>query len=113
MNNKGQVLVLFLLLVPLVLILFAYVVDKCYLLYQENSQNNIGDTVCSYAIDSNKTEDEIKQLTLENDSKIENIKVIRNNEHVEIILEKEIDSLFGKILGMDTYKIKTKTLCTR
>ena len=55
MNNKGQVLVLFILLLPVLFILFAYAIDKCYLLYQENSQKNIGNIVCSYLTDINKT----------------------------------------------------------
>lgn len=112
MNNKGQVLVMFLLLLPVLLLLFAYVIDKCYLLYQENSQKNIGDIVCNYALDSNKTENDIKNLALENDPNLKTIKITRKNNQVEIILEKEIDSQFGKIFGISTYQIKTKTKCT-
>lgn len=113
MNNKGQVLVMFLILLPVVLILFAYLVDKCYLLYQKNNLNNIGDIVCTYALDNNKTEDNIKQLILENDSSLENIKITRNDNYVLIVLEKNIDSMFGNLLGIDKYTVKTKTKCNR
>lgn len=111
MNNKGQVLVMFIILLLILLILFAYVIDKCYLLYQENSQKNIGDIVCSYAVDSNKLENNIRQLALENDSKLKNIKITKSHNQVVITLEKEIDSIFGKVIGIDTYQIKTKTEC--
>lgn len=112
MNNKGQVLVTFLLMLPVVLILFMYLIDKCYLLYEKNNQINIGDIVCSYMLDSNKTDNDIKQLALENDSKLEKIKITRNNKQAVITLEKEINSIFGNILGISTYKINTKTKCT-
>ena len=113
MNNKGQVLVTFLILLPIVLVLFAYIVDKCYLLYQENSQKNIGNIVCDYALDTKNADNNIKQLALENDSKLENIKIIRNDTQAVITLEKEIDSLSGRLLGISTYEIRTKTKCTR
>lgn len=112
MNNKGQVLVMFLILLPVVLILFAYAIDKCYLLYQQNNQKNTGNIVCSYALNTNKTDNDIRQLALENDSKLNSIKIIRSDNQAVITLEKEIDSIFGKILGLSTYKIKTKTECT-
>lgn len=111
MNNKGQVLVMFLVLLPVVLILFAYLIDKCYLLYQENSQTNIVDIACSYALDNNKTDDNIKQLILENDSEIKNIRITRNNNQVIIKLEKNVNSMFGNLIGIDTYTVRTKTKC--
>lgn len=113
MNNKGQVLVMFLILLPVVLVLFAYTIDKCYLLYQENSQKNIGSIVCDYALDNKNSDNDIKQLALENDSKLEKIKITRNDTQAIITLEKETDSLFGRLLGISTYKIKTKSKCTR
>ena len=113
MNNKGQVLVMFLILLPFVLVLFFYVIDKCYLLYQQNSQKNIGEIVCSYALDNSKNNDNVKQLALENDSKLEKIKISRSDDQVIITLGKEINSIFGKVLGISTYKINTKTKCTK
>lgn len=113
MNNKGQVLVMFLILIPFILILFAYVIDKCYLLYQENIQKNIGSIVCNYALDNKNEENNIKQLALENDSKLEKIKITKKNDKVIITLEKNIDSILGRLLGLSTYKINTKTECTK
>ena len=111
MNNKGQALITFVILLPVVLILFFYLIDKCYLLYSENSQKNIGNIVCNYALDINNVDDNIKQLALENDSKLENIKIIRRNNQVTIILEKNINSMFGNLLNIDKYTIRTKTKC--
>lgn len=110
MNRKGQVLVLFLMLLPVFIVLFGYIVDKCYLMYQNNKLNNIGSTVCSYSIkesDINK----VKQLALENDKELTKININKKNNKIEIILEKEIDSLFGNLLGIDNYNIKTRKIC--
>lgn len=106
MNNKGQVLVLFLLLLPVILILFAFVIDKSYLLYEESKLNNIGNIACDYILEENDI-NKLKQLVIENDNQINNIKLVDD----EITLKKEIKSLFGSVIGIDTYKIKSTTIC--
>lgn len=112
MNNKGQTLVVFIILLPVIMIVFAYVVDKCYLLYQEKNQKKVTSLVCEYALQE-KQEENIRQLALENDAKFKKITINRNGEQVEIILEKEISSIFGHVLGLSTYHIKTTIQCIR
>lgn len=110
MNNKGQVLVIFVVLLPFVLILFGYIIDKCYLLYEENSQKNIGNMVCKYAIKEGN-DSKVRQLALENDNKYNDIKIKRKDKEITITLKKEITSLFGQVLGISSYTIKTNSVC--
>ena len=106
MNRKGQVLILFLLLLPVILVLFAFVVDKCYMLYEESKLNNIGNIACNYMQEENDII-KINQLIIENDNKIEEI----NLENNKIVLEKDIKSPFGVLIGIKTYNIKSITMC--
>ena len=99
MNNKGQTLVLFVILIPVFLGLFAFCFDNIYMSIEKNKLLDIAEIANDYK--NSKTNDEIKDLILKNDKDIKKIN-IRN----KIILEKEIDSIFGKIIGLDTYKIK-------
>lgn len=108
MNKKGQVLILFLLLLPVILVLFTYAIDKCYLLYEKNRLNNTGNIACNY-INQEKDINKAKQLIIENDNEITDIKLVAKTN--ELILEKDIKSLFGSLIGIDIYHIKSTTLC--
>lgn len=110
MNNKGQVLVTFVVMLPFVLLLFGFIIDKCYLLYQESNQKNIGIMICDYAKDE-ADDSKIRQLALENDNKYHKIEIKRKKEEISITLEKKIDSLLGRILGFSSYKVKTNSTC--
>lgn len=111
MNNKGQTLVVFIILLPFVFLLFGFILDKCYLLYREKELKDIADIVCNYALNENKTETEIKQLALENDKDIETIKITRSDSKAEIILDKKQKSMFSKLMGKDSYQIRVKISC--
>lgn len=111
MNNKGQVLVTFIILLPMVCILFGYVLDKCYLLYQQKELKDIADVVCKYALKEEKSETEMKQLALENDKEIEKIAITRKDNSVQLVLEKKEKSLFSRLVGKDSYQIKVKITC--
>lgn len=111
MNNKGQTLVVFIILLPLILVLIGYAIDKCCLLYEEKKLNNILSIACNYTIDNKNSITEIERLILENDNKIKTI-IINKKDIATITLEKEINSIFGNVIGISTYVIKTNVTCT-
>ena len=67
-NNKGQVLVLFLLLLPIIIIFFVSIIDSSLMLYNKNKLENINNDILSSI---NKkldiTEEYIKKLYSIND----------------------------------------------
>ena len=111
MNNKGQTLVIFVILLPFMCVLFGYILDKCYLLYQEKKLKEVAAIVCKYSLNQEKTEMDIKQLALENDEKIENIKINRNASKAKIVLEKKEVSIFSSLVGIDSYQIRVSVDC--
>ncbi len=112
MNNKGQTLVIFIILLPIIIIILGFIVDQCYILYHEKNQKEITSLVCTYAKED-KTENDIRQLALENDKNLNQIKITQNDQQVEITLEKELPSLFGNLLGIKSYHIKTNMTCMK
>ena len=111
MNNKGQTLVVFIMLLPFMCLLIGFIIDKCYLLYREKELKDIASIVCEYALDESKMDNEIKQLALENDKNIKNIQIIRKDNNTNITLSKNQKSMFSKLIGKDFYKIKVEISC--
>lgn len=103
MNNKGQVLVVFILIIPLLLLLGAYIVDTSYISYHTNKLNGINSLIINDAKEKNLTITEIEEYVSINDKDIE-IEVLEvTSTKIEISLKKEIKSLFGNIIGKKSY----------
>ena len=107
MNNRGQVLVLFLLILP-IMISGAVIVDSSYMLYQKNRLDMINDDVLLSFKNSNfiREEDIIKAIS-KNDERIVNDQISIDKE-TTIENHMMVDSLFGKVIGLDEYKVTSK-----
>ena len=112
-NNHGQVLVLFIMLIPVLLIGVACLIDSSYMYYQKNRLDQINlDVITSIKTDTNIDEDEIERLILLNDAKIvnEDISIDKTDTMVNSININNyiyVESIFGKLIGFDEYKIKS------
>ena len=109
LDNKGQTLIMFVILIPVLLILMALVIDIAYL-YRENAKlQSTTKTVIKDLYDK-KNNDNIEELVLElykkNNINTKNLKVQTNNEYLKIINTYEIDSVFGKVIGIKKYEVK-------
>ncbi len=101
MKSKGQTLVMFVILIPLIIMLAALIVDTG-LMYKETARLK---GVTKEAIKSSENILEVKEIYEENDIDTDNLEV-EFNEGVRIKNNYEIDSIFGEIVGIKTYKIK-------
>ena len=112
-NNRGQVLVLFIMLVPVLLIGVAFLIDSSYMYYQKNRLDRINlDVIAGIGIETNIDEEEIGRLILLNDAKIvnEDISIDKTDTMVNSININNyiyVESIFGKLIGFDEYKIKS------
>ncbi len=106
-NNKGQVLVLFIMILPVIFIGVACIVDSSYMMYQKNRLDNINRDVLNSVKDkTNLEEEDILDLIIMNDKKIVN-EDISINDTITIDNYILVDSIFGKIIGFDEYKISS------
>lgn len=106
-NNKGQVLVMFVLLIPIFLLVLVLVVDISNLYIKKDELNNINYLVIDSILDKKIDDLEIKNLILKNDKDIIINKININNNVVEINLEKEYNGIFSHLVNMDIYNIKS------
>jgi len=107
-NEKGQVLILFLLILPMMILGGACLVDASYILYQKNRLDNINsDVLISIKNENILDEAMIEDLIVANDAKIVNREIIIGDV-ITIDNYIYVDSLFGQIVGLDRYKITSK-----
>ena len=111
-NNKGQVLVLFIMILPVIFIGVACIIDSSYMMYQKNRLDNINrDVLNSLKDKTNLEEEDVLDLIILNDAKIVN-EDISIDDTITIDNYILVDSIFGKIIGFDEYKIKSN-ICVK
>lgn len=102
LNNKGQSLVLFIVILPIMLFMFVLVYDIGNAIYEKNRLSNVNYMVTSYALDNeNISESDIVNLINKNVNGLSNIKVIINNDKVNISLSKNIKGVFGRMFDFN------------
>ncbi len=102
MNHKGQTLVAFVLLLPILFLFFAYFIEQSKIVQEKIHLNEI------LAIISSTEEEKIREILYENDEKIELVSYQNQDGKIKITVQKEIESFFGKIIGINTYQIKVE-----
>ena len=106
LNNKGQSLVMFICLLPILLLIVLAIVDVSRMVIEKNKLNNINYIAISY-YSSRKEDDDVTEriisLVKRNDEDIINVRI--NKDKNTIYLDKKIDSTMGKIIGISEYEI--------
>lgn len=95
MNKRGQALVMFIIMVPILLLLFAFIVDVG-LMYNAKIK---GRDMLKFAVNENY---DIKDYFSINDIEIESFE----EKDACYVLKYEIDSVFGSLIGIKTYDIE-------
>ena len=110
LNKKGQVLIAFVLLLPVMFMLAGLIIDCGYLYIEKrNIDNNIKDAI-EYGLknieeDSPVLEQKIKNQLNINISDIKNINIKINSKAIEIELQKSKKGIFTLIYSKSEYKI--------
>ncbi len=100
MNNKGQTLVIFVLILPIIVLGVLYIFITTYSKYEKNKQTDLINIICEYSKKENDINKIIK-LGNQND-KTQNIEIKRVNNDIEVTLTKK--TIFD-------LKVKTTTIC--
>jgi uncharacterized membrane protein len=109
-NNRGQSLVLFVLLLPIMLLIMVLVIDIGRLIIDRQDLNNINYLVVSYGvnhIDSEDIENELVELIYLNCSNLSSVDVSVSDDKVLVTLSKNSPSVFSKIFNFNLYKIRS------
>ncbi|MCM1053675.1 MAG: pilus assembly protein TadG-related protein [Ruminococcus sp.] len=107
LNKHGQTLILFIILIPLMLIVMAFVVDIGLVMSEKVHLKETTKIAIINNYDSKNIND-IKELIKKNNIDINNLKIETNNNNLTIENEIKVESIFGKIIGLNNYRIKIK-----
>lgn len=105
MNNKGQTLIMFIILIPIFLILTAIVVDVGLIEYNYQKYKGIVDeSIKEYFL--NGGSDALNKTMNYNGLESKDYEITIVNDTVEVLLNYNIESVFGKIINLNEYSIK-------
>ena len=110
LNNKGQSLVMFILIIPVILLLLVLIYDVAGSLYEKNRLSNTSFLAEEYALDNIDSIDEndVINYILKNTENLNSISVIIKDGVVDIELDKNIKGVFGKIVNFNLVEVKSK-----
>ena len=110
LNNKGQVLIIFIALIPILIAVLTITTDLSLITYNKKKLNSINKTALNY-VKQNKDDynkDIITKIISDNDKDINIVKLEDKENEVRLILSKSTNTIFGNIIGIKTYNITSK-----
>lgn len=105
MNHKGQSLVLFVLLLPIILIALAFVVDIGLLSITKKNVNQKLEQIIEDILQNNLNEEMCNQLINDNFDNIESKSFSKKDDSVEITIQIKLESIFPHIMLQNRYKV--------
>lgn len=107
MNKKGQTLVFFIVFIPFILMLASYVIDLGYIQSEKIKLNDITKIVIKELYKKDYSTNQIKQLYQKNDIKLQKVAIKKEEDKIKVSASYEVESIFGKLVGIKKYPIKT------
>lgn len=105
MNKKGQTLIIFVILIPVLVLMAALVVDTGLMIYAKENYRGIIENGISEYFHTGSRED-IERLFALNGLSMEDYTITVHENEIEVSLETEVEAIFGKIINIREYDIK-------
>lgn len=106
MNNKGQSLVLFVLIIPILLGIMAIVIDCGKVFLCKNRQENVLDLALEYGFTGEKNT-VIEDILDKNFDGGEH-QVVWDDDKVSIVVHEKVDGVFSSLFGFSTFDVVSK-----
>lgn len=104
MNNRGQSLIMFVLVLPLIVLLIAFIIDSSLVIVEKNKIDGIITSNMEEALEKEiKDEEKIKKAIKENEDM--NVFVSVFEDELRVIVKSEKVNIFGKLLKFDYYNL--------
>ena len=111
LNNKGQTLVMFVLLIPLLVLVLVLVCDIGNLVCTKIEVSNINKLVIDSGldeIDNTYVKDKLSNLIVINDKEIKDYTIEINKNMIKVTLKKTAKSILGRIIGLSGYEVSSE-----
>ena len=104
MNKHGQTLILFVILIPILLGLAAFVIDVGFMVSKRVELKEVSKTIIE-SVWEDANEEKIRDLFVKNDIPVEHLEVQITEESIYLVNDYEIDSIFGSVIGIKHYQV--------
>ena len=112
MNKRGQTLIIFVMLIPIILTMAALVIDVGLLYYKKNEYTGIvEESIKEYFKDEDILSAK-KTLTL-NGISLDDTEINVSDNKITVTLDTKVDSIFGKVIRINDYEIKIARVGTK
>ena len=110
LNNKGQSLVMFIVIIPIFLLIMTLVYDVGSAIYEKNRLSNTNYVVLEYGLDNidNVSEMELIELIQKNIDDLNYVSIDIADEKIEIILSKDIKGIVGSVFGFNLIRANSQ-----
>ena len=108
MNKKGQVLVVFIIILPAILLVLGLVYDIGLITYtKKQAKDSIVDAI-NYGLQNKDNIDDIDYIITSNIKNIKNKNIDINDDQIKVEITFEIDGNFKKLFDSNIYKVDLK-----
>lgn len=109
LNNKGQALVMFVVIIPIFLLIITLVYDMAGIIYEKNRLSNVAYMTVDYGLDNIEElkESELIELITKNIDNPNYISVSIDSEQIEVKITKEIKTAIGKVFNLQLAEVNT------
>ena len=105
MNNKGQTLIIFVILIPIIILMMAIVTDVGILQNEVTKATEVVDMAIHEAF-LKGDESVVRALLVENAIPVDDLNVSLEEDEIEVDLTYQVDALFGRIVGLESYDVR-------
>ena len=113
MNRKGQTLVIFIVILPLIILGFSFLVDTGLMYIGKTKLISTCKTLISDYYDKEFTNEDIKEYLDNNHILYDDYEINRKDNNLVIKVDGKIKSIFGKLIGKEEYPIKVQLTGTK
>ncbi len=105
-NKHGQTLVLFVILIPILLLLAAFVIDMGVIISNKAHLKEVTKLAIKENVDNLEDTNKIKKILEINKVDVNNLEINIIDNKINIKNEISVKSIFGSVVGILDYKIK-------
>ena len=110
LNNRGQSLILFVIVLPIILLIAILVIDVGRVIVRKQELSNISNLVLDYGLDNLEQDDisnELQELVKLNDSEIDEINIFIDDNKIKLELKDSVNGLFSNIEDISVFNVKS------
>ncbi len=106
MNNRGQVLLISIIILPVILLILTLIIDLGLVQKEKTKMTSITKTIIKEVYKYDYDLQRIVELYSKNDLKYDSINSSYNDGKLNIIIKKKVKGIFGNLINLNQYNLE-------